>query len=45
MQDAYAAQIANHLAEIVAELAAIREVLEKLAAQNDHTSYSQTKRY
>ena len=38
-------KISNQLGQIVAQLAAIREALEKLVSQNDHTTYSQTKRY
>ena len=45
MQDPDASQISSQLAQVVAQLAAIREALEKLVAQNDHPSYSQTKRY
>ncbi len=45
MQDAYAAQIANRLAEIVAQLAAIREALEKFVALQEHPTYTQQKRY
>ncbi len=45
MQDAYALEISTQLAQIVAQLAAIREALEKLAAQQDHPTYSQAKRY
>jgi hypothetical protein len=45
MADVDAAQISTQLGQIVAQLAAIREALEKLIAQNDHPSYSQTKRY
>jgi hypothetical protein len=45
MEDVNAEQISNQLGQIVAQLAAIREVLEKLVGQNDHPTYSQTKRY
>ncbi|HET7214747.1 MAG TPA: hypothetical protein VFL79_14230 [Terriglobia bacterium] len=45
MQDAYALQISSQLAQIVAQLAAIREALEKFVAQQDHANYSQEKRY
>ncbi len=45
MQDAYALQISSQLAQIVAQLAAIREALEKFVALQDHPSYSQAKRY
>ena len=45
MEDVNPGQISNQLGQIVAQLAAIREVLEKLVAQQDHTTYSQTKRY
>lgn len=45
MQDAEAVQISNQLAQIVAQLAAIREALEKLVSQSDHPTYSQAKRY
>jgi hypothetical protein len=45
MDDVNSGQISNQLGQIVAQLAAIREVLEKLAAQNDHPTYSQSKRY
>lgn len=45
MEDVKAGQISAQLAQIVAQLAAIREALEKLVAQNVHPTYSQTKRY
>jgi hypothetical protein len=45
MQEANALQISNQLGRIVIELAAIREALEKLVAQQDHPTYSQEKRY
>ncbi|HEX5413188.1 MAG TPA: hypothetical protein VFZ27_15150 [Terriglobia bacterium] len=45
MQDAYTLQISSQLGLIVAELAAIRLALEKLIAQQDHPTYTQTKRY
>ncbi|HEV2247481.1 MAG TPA: hypothetical protein VGW37_12575 [Terriglobia bacterium] len=45
MQDAYALEISSQLAQIVAQLAAIREAIEKFVALPDHPTYSQTKRY
>ena len=45
MEDVNPVQISNQLGQIVVQLAAIREALEKLVVQNDHTTYSQTKRY
>ena len=45
MEDVNPVQISNQLGQIVAQLAAIREALEKLVIQNDHPTYSQTKRY
>jgi hypothetical protein len=45
MEDVNPVQITNQLGEIVAQLAAIREALEKLVAQQDHPAYSQAKRY
>jgi hypothetical protein len=45
MEDVNAVQISNRLGQIVTELAAIRELLEKLAAQQDHTANNMTKRY
>jgi hypothetical protein len=45
MEDVNAVQISNQLGQIVAELAAIREVLEKLVVTQDHPTYNQTKRY
>ena len=45
MEDVNAVQISDQLGQVVAQLAAIREALEKLVAQNDHPTYSQTKRY
>ncbi len=45
MNDVNAVQISDQLGQIVAQLAAIRETLEKLVAQQDHPTYSQTKRY
>jgi len=45
MQEEYAAEISKQLAQIVAQLAAIREALEKLVTQKDHPTYTQTKRY
>lgn len=45
MQDAYALEISNQLAKIVAQLAAIREAIEKFVALQDHPTYSQEKRY
>jgi hypothetical protein len=45
MEDVNPGQISNQLGQIVAQLAAIREALEKLVAQNDHPTYSQAKRY
>jgi regulator of replication initiation timing len=45
MEDVNPVQISKQLGQIVAELSAIREALEKLVAQNDHPTYSQTKRY
>jgi len=44
MQEANAVQIANQLGQIAAQLAAIREALEKIAAQQSHP-YIQTKQY
>ena len=45
MQEVSALQISTQLGQIVIELAAIREVLEKLVAQQDHPAYTQDKRY
>jgi hypothetical protein len=45
MDDVNPGQISIQLGQIVAQLAAIREALEKLVAQNDHPTYSQSKRY
>ena len=45
MEDVNPVQISNQLGQIVAQLAAIREALEKLVAQQDHPTYNQTKRY
>ena len=45
MEDVSPDQISNLLGQVVAQLAAIREALEKLVAQNDHPTYTQTKRY
>lgn len=45
MQDAYALEISSQLAQIVAQLAAIREAIEKFVALQDHPTYSQAKRY
>lgn len=45
MENVNAVQISGQLGEIVTQLAAIREALEKLVAQNDHPTYTQTKRY
>lgn len=45
MEGVDAGQISNQLSQIVAQLAGIREALEKLIAQNDHPTYSQAKRY
>jgi uncharacterized protein YkwD len=45
MEDVNPVQISNQLGQIVAQLSAIREALEKLVAQSDHPAYNQTKRY
>jgi predicted component of type VI protein secretion system len=45
MEDVNPVQISNQLGQIVAQLSAIREALEKLVAQSDNAAYSQTKRY
>ena len=45
MEDVNPEQISTQLGQIVAQLAAIREVLEKLVSTQDHPTYSQTKRY
>jgi predicted component of type VI protein secretion system len=45
MEDVNPGQISKQLGQIVAQLAAIREALEKLVAMQDHPAYSQTKRY
>jgi hypothetical protein len=45
MDDVNPVQIANQLSQIVAQLSAIREALEKLVAQSDNAAYSQSKRY
>ena len=45
MQEEYATEISKQLAQIVAQLAAIRKALEKYVAQQDHPTYTQTKRY
>ena len=45
MDDVNPVQIANQLSQIVAQLSAIREALEKLVAQSDNQAYSQAKRY
>ncbi|HKJ60582.1 MAG TPA: hypothetical protein VKA94_01110 [Hyphomicrobiales bacterium] len=45
MEDVNAVQISDQLSQVVAQLAAIREALEKLVAQNDHPTYTQAKRY
>ena len=45
MDDVNAVRISDQLGQIVAQLAAIREALDKLVAQQDHPTYSQTKRY
>jgi hypothetical protein len=45
MEDVNAGKISDQLAQIVAQLAAIREALEKLVTQNEHPNYSQAKRY
>jgi hypothetical protein len=45
MEDVNVVQISSRLGQIVTELAAIREVLEKIVAQQDHPAYSQEKRY
>ena len=45
MQEANALLISNQLGKIVIELAAIREALEKLTTQQDHTANNMTKRY
>ena len=45
MEDVYPVLISTQIDQIVTQLTAIREALEKLVAQNDHPTYSQTKRY
>ena len=45
MDDVNAVRISDQLGQIVAQLAASREALDKLVAQQDHPTYSQTKRY
>ena len=45
MDDVNAVRISDQLGQIVAQLAAIREALDKLGAQQDHPTYNQTKRY
>jgi hypothetical protein len=45
MEDVKPGEISIQLSQIVAQLAAIREALEKLVAQNDSATYSQSKRY
>jgi hypothetical protein len=45
MDDVNAVRISDQLGQIVAQLAAIRLAIEKLVAQQDHPTYSQTKRY
>ncbi len=45
MEDVNPVQVSNQLGQIVAQLSAIREALEKLVAQSDNAAYSQTKRY
>ena len=45
MEDINPVQISDQLGQIVAQLTAIREALEKIAVLQDHPTYSQTKRY
>jgi hypothetical protein len=45
MEDVNTMRISDQLGQIVAQLAAIRLALEKLVAQQDHSTYSQEKRY
>jgi hypothetical protein len=45
MEDVNPGQISNQLGQIVVQLTAIREVLEKLVTTQEHPTYSQTKRY
>jgi hypothetical protein len=45
MEDKTAVRISDQLGQIVAQLAAIREALEKFVALQEHPAYSQAKRY